>query len=50
MSKKLSGVTGMIKFHVCRVVNLSNQDIQHSQSRKNKELPNVNQAYNAHRS
>ena len=42
MSKKLSGVAGIRVFQVCMVANRTNQNIRLSQSRKNKQLPNVN--------
>ena len=46
MYKILSGVAGMLWFRACRVVNCTKQNILHTQSRKNKHLPNANRACN----
>jgi hypothetical protein len=46
MSKILRGVAGMLWFRACRVANHTNQNIQHTQIRKCKQLPNANRACN----
>ena len=46
MSKLLNGVAWMLWFRAFRVAKQTNQNIQHTQSRKYKELHNANRACN----